>query len=70
MHKLNKEELIALVQKIMDCTGSEEEQNEDLYLLQNNVPHPEVTDLIFWHRPELSAEEVVEKALSYKPIQL
>jgi hypothetical protein len=37
-------------------------------ILEKNVPHPEPTNLIFHHKPKLTAEEVVEKALSYKPI--
>ncbi len=70
MSKLSKNELIELVQKIMEVSGTEEEQDQMLILLEQNVPDPEVSNLIYWHTPELSAEEVVDKALSYKAIQL
>jgi hypothetical protein len=71
VRKLSREELIALVQRIMDSDGSEEEVDEMISLLQASVPHPEVTDLIFWPKHgEPSAEDVVDAALAYKPIQL
>jgi hypothetical protein len=34
------------------------------------VVDPEVTNLIFHTKPELTAEQVIDKALSYLPIQL
>jgi hypothetical protein len=36
--------------------------------LEKSVPHPEVSDLIFWDDRNLTAEEIVEEALSYQPI--
>ncbi|WP_283809039.1 hypothetical protein [Tumebacillus amylolyticus] len=39
-------------------------------LLERNVLHPEVSDLIFWDKRELKAEEIVDEALAYKPIIL
>ena len=70
MSKLDNKELVELVKKIMEADCTEEEHNELLCLLEENVPDPEVSDLIYYHEPELTAEEVVEKALEYKPIQL
>ena len=67
-HKLTREELISLVEKIMKCQGSEEEIDEMIRLLQNNVPDPEVTNYIFYE--ENTPDEVVDKALAYKPILL
>ncbi|GMK38553.1 hypothetical protein PCCS19_16070 [Paenibacillus sp. CCS19] len=64
--KPTKEELIEIVQKIMCAEGSEEELDSLILLLEQNVPHPNVSDLIFWNEEELSAEDVVEQALSYK----
>ncbi|MGO4109711.1 bacteriocin immunity protein [Paenibacillus sp. YAF4_2] len=70
MKVLIKEELIELVRKIMNVEGSEEEIDNMIELLKSNVPHPEVSDLIYWNEKELTAEQVVEQALSYKPIRL
>lgn len=68
--KLHREELIALVQKIRESQGTEEEMHRDLALLRQAVLDPKVTDYIFWSTEELSAEQVVDKALQYKPILL
>lgn len=70
--KLSRSELIELVKKICDAEGTEEEQEDMMSLLQANVPHPEVSDLIYYppDDAELSPEEIVDRALAYKPIQL
>lgn len=66
---MSKEDLIILVEKIMKCDGTEEEIDEMIKLLEKNVPDPEVSDLIFWGE-ERTPQEIVEIALSYKPILL
>jgi hypothetical protein len=65
---LSREELIDLVASIQNAEGTEEEIDEKLTLLKANVPDPNVLNLIF--HAELSPEEVVDKAMSYKPILL
>jgi len=66
---MEREELIKLVVDIMDVKGKTEKQIDELIdVLEKNVPHPAVTDLIYYE--DLTAEEIVDKALSYKPIQL
>lgn len=65
---MTREELISLVEKIMKCQGSEEEIDEMIKLLEKNVVDPEVTNYIFYE--ENTPEEVVDKALAYKPILL
>jgi hypothetical protein len=66
---MSKEDLIILVEKIMKCDGTEEEIDEMIKLLEKNVPDPGVSDLIFWGE-ERTPQEIVEIALSYKPILL
>jgi hypothetical protein len=69
--RMSEEELVELVQRIMDCDGPEEEVDRMMNLLEANVPHPEVSDLIFWNKDgDLTAEEVVRRALAYKPFLL
>ncbi len=71
MKKLNREELIILVQRIMDVDGTEEEIDQMMDTLEANVIHPEVSDLIFYSKKEdPAAEEIVDEALAYKPIIL
>jgi hypothetical protein len=68
--RLSKEELVVLVTKIMNSAGTEAEIDEWERLVQQNVPHPEVSGLIFYPEVKMSAEEIVDVALGYKPIQL
>ncbi len=64
--KLSKEELVELVNKICNPKLSDEEVREYIEILEDNVPHPAPSDLIFWNDEDLSPEEVVEIALAYK----
>ena len=70
LKKLTREELINLVNRIVECEGSEEEIDEMIEVGKRNVPHPEISDLIYWNDEELTPEQIVDKALEYKPIQL
>lgn len=66
---MSRRELIQLVEQILDVEKySEEQLNGMLDLLHRNVPHPAVSDLIYYD--DLSPEEIIDKALNYKPIQL
>ncbi|MED4172382.1 hypothetical protein P4631_07955 [Halalkalibacterium halodurans] len=60
-------ELIQLVEKIMNAEGTVEEIDRYMNVLEKNVPDPNVSDLIFWNDEELSAGEIVVRALNYKP---
>ncbi|WP_243526302.1 bacteriocin immunity protein [Bacillus pseudomycoides] len=68
--KITKEELISLVRKLVECEGTEEEIDEMIEVVERNVPHPEVSDLLYWNDEELTPEQIVDIALAYKPIQL
>ena len=69
-NKLTREELIELVDKIVEAIGPEEEINANIDILEQHVPHPEVSELIFHPDEEMSSEEIVDAALNYKPIRL
>ncbi|QHE54318.1 hypothetical protein GS400_12655 [Pontibacillus sp. HMF3514] len=66
--KLEVDELVYLVEKICKAEGTEGEIEEAISDLENNVPHPSVTDLIFYNNEEMTPKEIVEQALAYKPI--
>lgn len=73
--KLTREQLIELVERIRDPNSDDDEISAWLVLFSRNVPHPAVSNLIFWsHLYGLGdnprAEEVVDAALSYEPIRL
>ena len=78
---MTRDELIELGKKIVNCEGTEEEIETMYELFSKNVPHPNGANLFYYsenynarkfniaeYRPTI--EEVVDKALSYKPIQL
>jgi len=69
--KLDRSQLIALVENLQNARyATDQELNAALNLLQANVPHPEVSDLIFHPKQEMTSAEIVDTALAYKPIQL
>ena len=68
--KLTREELINLVNKIVECEGSEEEIDEMIDMVKKNVPYPDISDLIYWNEEELTPEQIGDNALEYKPMQL
>ena len=65
---MSRDDLIELVDKIMKCEGTEEEVDNMIEVLKRNVLDPEVTYYIFYE--ENTPEQVVDKALAYKPIIL
>lgn len=67
---LLKKEMIDIVQKIL--LGDEEEWLLDSYLdvLQYSITDPRLSDYIFWNEGEMTASEIIEKALAYKPIDM
>ena len=66
---MKKADLIKLVTEIKEVKGKTEKEIDALIeVLKSNVPHPEVTDLIYFD--DLTPKEIVEKALNYKPISL
>ncbi|WP_405388004.1 bacteriocin immunity protein [Streptomyces sp. NBC_01102] len=69
---LTRDQLVELVRKIMADHGTEEEVDRLVEILEASVPHPRVLNLIYHPDMEgftggLTAEEVVDTALSYTP---
>jgi hypothetical protein len=65
-----REGALELVRAIRYQLKSDEEVEGPLNELQRLIPHPAWMDLLYWHTPELSDDEVVDKALEYRPIAL
>jgi len=63
-----KAELVALVQRIMDLRYTEDELPELLGLLARSTGCPEISDLIFCPKHEMTAAEIVESALARQPV--
>ena len=70
--RLSKEELLALVKKILAVSGTEAEIGLMVDSFKANCLHPAKSDLIFWPDDHFggngnpTAEEIVEKAMSGK----
>jgi hypothetical protein len=71
---LSKADLVALVKQLKDGAADEAEGERILELLQQNLPHPALPDLIFWpdRAPDFphsdpTAEQIVEFASVYQP---
>ncbi|KER72802.1 hypothetical protein HR51_09385 [Burkholderia cepacia] len=69
---MNRDELIVLVGRMRESNyTSDEEAENDLEILNKNVLDHYAMDYIFQKEYEdMSLEEVVDKILSYRPIQL
>ena len=70
MEQLNRKEIIELVNIIRNPKEewSEAMIDELIFKLERNVIYPNPSDWIFY--TELSAEEIADKILAYKPILL
>ncbi|MCX5014964.1 bacteriocin immunity protein [Streptomyces sp. NBC_00555] len=72
--EMSREEAVALVQRIMDAEYADEGEADgwlDMLDRALTCPSGYVTDLIFWPEGrELSAADVVDLALAYRPIAL
>jgi hypothetical protein len=62
--------LIDLVRKLMNTEGTEDELDEMLTELQQQLPHAEISNLIYWDDRDLTPEQIVEEALAARPIIL
>ena len=65
-----KAQAINLVRELRDPTLPDEGVPDRLSKLKSILRCPNILDLLFYHEPELADEEVVEKALEYKPFEL
>lgn len=67
--------LVALAQKLLDGDyDSDVELDDDMAAFKAAVPHPRASDLLYYWQDEFdhepTAEEVVERALTYRAIEL
>ena len=74
-NQLADRDLVQLIQWLIDSKGSESEESYWLDLLSANLPHPDISDLIYWPSEfglpdEPTAEEILAQAKAHKVIQL
>ena len=58
------------IERLQKAKGTEAEQDADLNFLLKYSPDPHISDYIYHHQPELSAEEILTKATRYEAIRL
>ncbi|WP_432588452.1 e9imm peptide [Streptomyces sp. HD1123-B1] len=72
--ELSRHEAVALVQRIMDADYAADEEADTWLEILTRVlacPRGHICGLIFWPpRQGLTASEVVDRALAYRPIAL
>ena len=61
---------VHLVRELRDPRLPDESADVLLVELERLLAFPRITDLLFYEDPELSDEEVIEKALENRPIEL
>lgn len=64
----DKDELIALVQRILDMRYTEAELAGLMDTLKRSTGCPEISDLIYYPKRPLSAAEIVDAALAHRPV--
>ena len=64
-------DLVELVERLQRGDFADESQEDAaIALLTQSVPHPRITDLIFHSSESRTAQEIVDEALAYRPIEL
>lgn len=66
----SRAELVEMILAVMNPNLTDEEINILLFELEEIYPLSDVSDLIFYSENELSAEEIADAILSYKPLLL
>ncbi|WP_397538204.1 hypothetical protein [Rummeliibacillus pycnus] len=61
---LSKKDLIDMVTRILDGSGKEYEIDNLLLIVENAVKNPDISDYIYYSDEDLTAEQIIEKALS------
>lgn len=68
---MNRDELIALVQRVIRMDyANDDECNQLIEELQRQVLDPQVCDYIYWPDREMTAADIVDRALAYQPTVL
>jgi hypothetical protein len=64
---MDRQGLLKLITLLYEGEGDDRQASEWIALIEANVPHPRVSDLIFYPKRDMTPEEMLEEALSYVP---
>lgn len=65
-----KDLVISYIKKVMLSIGTDKEINNMINFIQENTLAPNIIDLIFWNDRDLTAEQIYDIAMDYKPLIL
>ncbi len=66
----SKKELIDLVNIILDASGEEYEIDNLLLIVEDAVKNMDISDYIYYSDEDLTAEQIIEKAISRKSFNI
>lgn len=66
----SKAEATVLIEELISARTTEDRQDEIVERLNRIMPDPEWMDYVFWSKPEMTVDQIVEKSFEYRPIQL
>jgi hypothetical protein len=67
---VSRKELVDLVSQIMAADRPEKELDRLVERLKQVSAHPRAVDLIFFPETQMTAEEIADEILQYKPLQI
>jgi hypothetical protein len=65
---ISDDEYVEIIRRLCRCEASEAETTFWIQLLRVNLENPEISDLIYWPKREMTPAEILREARSYKPI--
>jgi hypothetical protein len=68
--KDNKDLVISYIKKVLRGIGTEKEIDHMINFIEENTLDPSIINLIFWDDRDLTAEQIYDIAMNYKPIVL
>jgi hypothetical protein len=71
LDKAHTQELcLQAIERLLEAKGLEQDQDYDINFLKKHIADPKIIDYIFNDNVDMSAEEILQTALEYKPIVL
>lgn len=67
---MTRAQLVKLVTRLMEGSGTDAEEDADIEALMSAVPHPSPTDFLADTERDWTAEEIVDACLAYSPCEL
>jgi hypothetical protein len=68
--RLSREGMVILVERLQSGAGDDDQVAAWLAALERSIPNPHISDLIFYSEKALTAEQIVDRALEYRPFAL